>query len=220
MRDMTPSPHRISRAAGRPRVRRVRGVLALVLGLLAAAPAAQAATTTGCDDQPLSRPFLPFLDPALYTPVTDGGFEAGGVGWKLTGGAGVVAGNESFQVGGAADTRSLRLPSGSSATSAPLCIGVLHPTARLFVRNTGLPLSTLAVEAIVTDRTGILSRLPIGVVAAGPAWTPTLPLPILQNLTAALDADGTVDLQLRLTPVGLGGSWQIDDVYVDPYKVD
>lgn len=78
-----------------------RGRIVLVIGLAtAAAPPAGAAVLNGCPDQPMSRPFLRWLDPIQYTLAPDGGFEAGARGWQLKGGAAVVSGNESFALSG------------------------------------------------------------------------------------------------------------------------
>ncbi len=216
------TPHDATRTLTAPRrpLRRIAAaaLLALVPALLSAGPAT-AAEAPDCEGQQLSQPFLRFLDPALYTPVPDGGLEAAARGWDLREGAAVVAGNESYHVAGADDARSLSLPAGSSATSPPICVSLLHPTVRLFARNGGSPLSTLAVEALVSDGSGLLERVPVGVVLGGLAWQPTLPLPVLANLTAPLAADGNVSVRFRFTPTGALGRWQIDDVFVDPYKV-
>ena len=59
--------------------------------------------------------------------------------------------------------------------------------------------------------------LPIGVVLAGQAWTPTLPTPFLANALALLGKNGETAVAFRFTSM-LGGSFQIDDVYVDPYR--
>jgi hypothetical protein len=43
--------------------------------------------------------------------------------------------------------------------------------------------------------------------------------PLLANLTALpIVNDGTAQVELRFRPVGSGGDWRIDDVYVDPWK--
>jgi hypothetical protein len=52
-------------------------------------------------------------------------------------------------------------------------------------------------------------------VLGGSKWTPTLPLPVIANLLPLLPGDLT-PVRFRFTPVG--GAWQIDDVYVDPYR--
>jgi hypothetical protein len=91
---------------------------------------------------------------------------------------------------------------------------------RFFARNTGSPLSTLAVEARVrTTLLGLTTEttLPIGVVLGTmQSWQPSLPVVFKLSLNQLLGATTTVDF--RFTTLGLGGDWQIDDVYVDPFK--
>jgi hypothetical protein len=40
-------------------------------------------------------------------------------------------------------------------------------------------------------------------------------MPVLANLLTLLD--GHTSVSFRFTAAGLGSSWEIDDVYVDPY---
>jgi hypothetical protein len=199
--------------------RALAGVALMVIGTLATAGTASAGvlvqTTTQCPDQPLSKPFAQWRDQASYTPLPGGSMENGAAGWKLSGGARVVAGNESYKVGGGG-AYSLRLPSGSSAVSAPICVGLEHPTVRFFAKkNSGL-LSTLAVSAIVRLQLGGTLEVPFGVVVAGSKWTPSLPFLFLGNLLPLLPGQYT-PVSFRFTPI-LGGDWQIDDVYVDPFR--
>jgi hypothetical protein len=165
-----------------------------------------------CSGQQYVQPFRPWLDFANYVLMPNGRLESS-AGWKLSGGAALVSGNESWRVAGAADRLSLSLPSGSSATSPPLCMTLLHPDLRLFVTNRGSLLSTLKVEAITTALGGTVTT-PVGLLAAGSSWQPTLPLPFLTNLTSATAAT----ISFRFTPVGAASGWRIDDVYVDPFK--
>ncbi|MDA0162887.1 hypothetical protein OM076_21620 [Solirubrobacter ginsenosidimutans] len=170
-------------------------------------------SATGCDDPVLSQPFKAWLDNSSYKPVQNGNFEAGDAGWTLTGGAKVVDGNASQHVGGAADSRSLLLPAGSSATSAPVCVGLNEPTLRYFARkNSGL-LSTLLVQVQVQLELGVWVTLPVGVDLGG-AWHPSLPSLVVANLLPLLPPDMTA-VRFKFSPL-LGGAWQIDDVYVDP----
>ena len=189
--------------------RRIGPAGALVLVALAFAGPAQA-SVAGCPSQPVSQTFLPWLDPAWYVPAPGGDLEGDGQ-WNLEGGAAVADGNEPFLAG----DRSLSLPAGSSATTAPMCIGIEHPTIRLFARNTGDPLSTLTVAVVFRDVLGVTRMLPVGVVTAGSSWAPTLPMPLGVNLLSLL---GDQDVAFRFTPAGDSGEWTIDDVYVDPYK--
>ena len=131
----------------------------------------------------------------------------------LSGGARVVDGNATQHVGGAGDSRSLLLPAGSAATTPPVCVGLNEPTMRYFARkNSGL-LSTMAVSVQVQLQLGVWVTLPIGVDLGG-AWHPSLPSLVVANLLPLLPPDMTA-VRFKFAPL-LGGSWQIDDVYVDP----
>jgi hypothetical protein len=193
--------------------------LAVLAVALASGASVGAATTSGCGARQLSQPFLPWLDPGHYFVFPGGDFESASS-WTLTGGARVVSGNEPFHVGGASHSRSLLVPSGGSARSVPSCVDGDEPTLRFFARNTGSILSTLVVEARV--RTTVLglttqTTVPLGVVlGTTQTWQPSLPVVFALSLNQLLGGTTTVDF--RITPIGLGGSWQIDDVYVDPFK--
>ena len=172
-----------------------------------------------CADQPLERPFQRWLDPAWYTVLPGGTFEDGAEGWSLSG-ARVVAGNSPFYAHGAGETQSLSLPAGSTATSPSICVGLLHPTMRFFVRGSGGGLlgglSTLQVDVLFEDAGGTTRSLPIGVVLRTGQWAPSLPAPVLANLLPLLDHDMTA-VAFRFTPRG-SAAWTIDDVYVDPMR--
>jgi hypothetical protein len=184
--------------------------LLVILGALAIlALPGPAHAADGCPDQPLDRTFRPWLDPAWYAQAPNGGFESGASGWTLERGAAVVDGNEPFNVGGSGDASSLDLPPGGSATTAPVCIGVEHPTIRFFARNTGDPLSVLTVSVVVRGH-----ALPVGLITARSEWTPTPVVPVVVNLLSLL---GDQQVAFRFS-AGDGGEWTIDDVYVDPYK--
>ena len=195
------------------------GIAGVVVGLaLAVAPgAASAATGTGtllapCDGQVGSHPFAQFLDPMTYVLAPNGDVEAGAAGWTLKG-ASVVADNEPYLASG---THALALPGGSSATTAPMCVGITHPTVRFFAVNKGFLLSTLKVDAVYTDANNLLRTLPLGVVTGLPGWKPTLPMVALGDLVNPLLSGGSTRISIRFTPL-LGGDWRIDDVFVDPY---
>jgi hypothetical protein len=198
-------------------------VLALVacaaVGASTAGGASAAVTTTACGNQLFEQAFLRWLDPLNYVLAPDGGFEAGASGWKLSGGAKIVSGNEPFRVRGAADARSLSLPSGSSATTPLMCIGVDAVVARLFAANSGSILSTLKVDVIHRNLLGLTVTTPVAVLVGTPAWQPTLPLPVLANVASLNVAlNQTTEASLRFTPLGGSSGWKIDDVYVDPFK--
>jgi hypothetical protein len=184
----------------------------VTLASLLAVPAAHATLLdlASCPAQSPQQPFMRWLDPAPYVLVADGAFEARGKGWRLAG-ATVDSGNEPYYVHAAGDKRSLTLPPGMSATSPATCISPDRPTLRFLAR--GPVLGSLRVDALVGDPGGAVREIPIGAVAGGGSWGPTLPMTVVANLVATLE--GEVPAAFRFTATG--GTWQIDDVYVDPY---
>jgi hypothetical protein len=196
------------------------GLAATMVATLAMAGSASAGvlvqTATDCAPQAMSTPFAPWHDSASYTPMPSGGLEAGAPGWRFTGGAKVVSGNEPWKVAGANDSMSLRLPAGSSAVTPPLCVGLEHPTVRFFAKkNSGL-LSTLAVTAVVHLQLGPTIEVPFGVLLANNQWKPSPAYLYLGNLLPLVPGQVT-DISFRFVPL-LGGDWQVDDVYVDPLR--
>jgi hypothetical protein len=207
------------RTAARPLLLGLAAAVSAVVAASFGTSPSTAALLPTCEGQELERPFLRWLDPLNYVHAPNGGFESGSTSWTLTGGAKVVSGNESFYAHSATDSKSLALPTGASATTSDMCVGLLDPTVRLFVQNTGSVLSTLKVEVLVTDASGQTHSSLVGLVFGGRTWQPTLPLLYLQNLTALpLLTDGTTNVSFRFTAQGLLGAWRIDDVYVDPFK--
>ena len=187
---------------------------ALCIGPASAGTAATAATS--CPSTP-GHPFLRWLDPAAYTLAPGGDFEGSSSRWQLAGGAKVVSGNEPFKVHGSADTRSLSIPAGASALSPAFCAGLGEPTIRLFAVGGSLT-SMLKVEVLYPTLFGTASQTVAFVPRMG-RWAPTLQIPMLGNLVGLTALDGlTTKVQLRLTALG-GAGWNVDDVYVDPWKV-
>lgn len=193
--------------------------LALALVALIAPAAAQAgplvASAPDCEGQDLTQPFLPWVDPAHYQFVPDGGFEDGASGWAVGGGPTVVAGNESYYVHDGGDSNSLSVPAGGSATSPTVCVGIEHPTLRFFAKKASGLLASMTVEVLFEDAAGNVLSAPIGTVAGTASWQPTLPMAVVANLLPLLPGEHT-PVQFRFTT--LTGGVQIDDTYVDPYQ--
>ena len=180
----------------------------------APASAAPALVVDGCPDVPTVQPFAPWRDVADYLLAPDGDLEAGGSTWLLEDGAGVVAGNSPFHVGGPDDDQSLRLPAGATATTAPMCIGEEHRTMRFF--GTSTRNGALKVEALYSKRNGRQKSVTLGAVRGDDTWAPSEILPMRVN---ELAEDGAgLSVSLRFTAKGKS-TWTIDDVYVDPYKM-
>jgi hypothetical protein len=200
-----------------------RGLPGLVAALaLAAVPAAASADglslgLNGCPAQTIEHPFSRWFDGGNYVLAPGGTFEGSLDGWKLSGGAKVVAGSESFAAHDAGEKNALSLPSGSSATTPPICVAVLDPTMRYFAANDGGLLSLLRVDVIYHAPGGGTLTLPLGVNLLGSkSWAPSLPVIVGADLLGLLDG-GQATVQFRFSPAGLGAKWRIDDVYVDPF---
>jgi hypothetical protein len=164
-----------------------------------------------------SQVFAPWQDSNNYLPAPNNGFESGSTGWSLSGGAGVVSGNEPFYPSG---THSLSLPSGSSATSPQVCLGTQQLYIRLFAKDLNGTDSGLRVRVYWY---GLLNQLlgysDFGVFPGGGNWGPTgkvqsgggllAPLPVVSLLSSS-------SARIQITPLGSGSRWQIDDLYIDP----
>src|SRR3954447_14624920 len=159
-----------------------------------------------------THPFTPWNDSNAYCAFPNLGFESGSTGWALSGKASVVAANEPWHVSGAG-THALQLGPGASALSSPLPISLLDPWMRFFARRTGAN-GSLHVQVIFRGLLGNLTGL-LNVGSLSPSsystWQPTQRVSSLLALPL-----GTSSAQVLLTSQAKLGSWQVDDVYLDP----
>jgi hypothetical protein len=196
--------------------RRIGGTLALAaaaFALLAPGTAGAGLLSTGtassCDPN-VSQAFEDWGDTASYRLLPGGSFE-GGASWSLSGGAKIVSGNEPF---GLEDgTRSLLVPAGATATSPTVCFafGDLH--SRFVVRSTGGS-GKLEVDVMVKSLLGILSVLDGGTVAADGTWDPSPRVSALVTNVGGLLTTKAISLRFHAQ----GTSFQVDDVYLDPFR--
>lgn len=161
--------------------------------------------------------FAPWQDAAQYLLAPNGSFELGTTGWSLTGGAGVVSGNEPFYPTG---THSLSLPSGSSAMSPQVCLGTQQLYIRMFGKDLGGTDGGLRVRVYWY---GLLNQLlgysDFAVFPGGGGWAPTSQVQSSGGLLAPLPVVALVSsssARIQITPLGSGSRWQIDDLYIDP----
>ena len=159
-----------------------------------------------------SHPFTPWGDSGAYCAFPNLGFESGSAGWTLGGSASVVANNEPWHVSGPG-THALQLGPGASALSSPLPVNLLDPYLRFFAHSTGAN-GSLHVQVYFRGLSGNLTGL-LNFGSLSPSgyatWHPTqkvlsaLALPLL-----------TSTAQIQLISQASSGSWQVDDVYLDP----
>jgi hypothetical protein len=187
--------------------------------LIAALPALAvfAGSAQACSYSGAETVFSPWGDQRNYVLAPDGGFEAGGSGWQLSRGAAVVGGNESYYLNDAGDSRSLSLPAGSSAVSPPVCMALDTPSFRLVARNSGDPSSQLRVEAVY-KLLGLVRTKTAGTLRAGSAWAPTQSVSTVLTLSTIVGTLIPSAIEVRLTPLDSSGQWQVDDVYIDPFR--
>ena len=195
--------------------KRLLAVAAALVSLLILAPAASADTSTsGCPIPPSSQVLSQLGDTASYALVPGGDFEGNMSGWTLNG-ASVVSGNEPWYVTNSSDSQSLSVPAGASAVSPPFCVSNQFPSWRFFAKlGGGAVWSSLNVSVQWTDQNGNTGVMPVATLQGGSfrSWAPTASL----QLGPVLDSSTTMTERLVFSG-GNGATWQIDDVYVDPY---
>jgi hypothetical protein len=196
-------------------VKSIRKLIAITAAALAFA-IVSAGAAQACNYPGAQQVFKPWGDQHSYVLAPDGGFEAGGQGWYLGGGARTVDGNESFSLNGANDGRSLALPAGSTAVSPPICMSLDTPSFRLVARNSGDPSSGLRVEAAYA-LLGLVRTKTVSTVYGGSTWTPSQQMSTVLSLSTIVGTVIPSAIQIRITPLGNGGQWQVDDLYIDPF---
>jgi hypothetical protein len=186
---------------------------AVVSASLAGSLLAGKASAAACPPPPPPvKPFQPWNDGNTYVLTTGGSFESGLNGWSLSGGAKLVQGNEPWYVNSKSDKQSLYLPAGASATSGCTSAPMINSVVRFFANNVGSASGGLHVEVIVNDgKNGILDG---GVINPSASWSLTSPV----NVPWPHPLKGAVKLQVRLTAVGSGAAFDVDDAYLDPMK--
>lgn len=205
-----------------PRIRKAVGRFAAMTCVAVFASTGAAFASTGpaflssCQAQSVTTPFAQFGDTSSYFLVPGGSFEgtAEQVGWSLSK-ADLTAGNEPFYVNGASDNQSLTINGGGSATSPTFCGDNTMPYLRFFARET-VPGSDLAVQAVF--RMGHHQVVwPLAVITDGTlsGWAPVNQIALAPS---TLPSWVHIPVQLRFVSSGTG-SWQVDDVYVDPFRL-
>lgn len=210
----------------------------LVAGIGAGSATAGRYAPTGCPVSPAtSQPFLKWHDSHDYFLAPGGDMESdlSGFGWTLYGNAGLVSGNEPWNVtGDTSDSMSLGLPAGSSAMTPAICVTIHDPELRFFALSSGGgPKAALDVSAFFIGNDGKPHVKDLGVVSSDPGpgpgpgqhgpghgpgghgWMVTDPISIKPAIQPG--EDGTAQLSFIFTPKDKG-DWQIDDLYIDPLK--
>jgi hypothetical protein len=175
-------------------------------------------TLPNCGARAAGTPFAPWGDTHSYFLMPGGSFESGTPGWTVPSAAKVVAGNETFYVNGKSDTLSLAIPTGTQVTTPTACVAMGENSVRFFVKNPGVSGAVLHVHAYVQNPlTGLVLSTGFDVKATtGPkVWAPSSRI-IVPNLLGGVL--GTQNVTLTFTAKGPAATWNIDDVFVDPFR--
>ena len=191
-----------------------RRIAALACFALFAVPGVALAS---CPAQPVSTPFSQWGDSNSYFPIPGGSFEgtADQIGWTLSGGASLTSDNEPFFANDSSDTQSLTIAGWGSATSPFFCVDNTMTSLRFFAQQAAAG-GGLRVQALVQGFDGV-TRVPVAHLFDGstPSWAPADAIP---GDTSGLSDDQSLTVALRFSVHSPDASWQIDDVYVDPYR--
>jgi hypothetical protein len=160
-----------------------------------------------CDPN-TSQVFRPWGDSSNYMLTPGGSFETSS--WKLSGGAKVVSGNESFYLNSKADSKSLYMPSGATAITPTMCFAAGDWHMRFVAKGSGKVRVTVMVNSLL----GLVSVLDGGTVKAGSTWTPSPKVSLLLTNVGGLLTTKAIALKLTSSD----GTIQLDDVYLDPFK--
>jgi hypothetical protein len=209
----------------RRRAPRLLAVAALgLLALTGTASAKEAETTresvTTCEAPLIEQPFLSFKDTRDYVLAPGGSFEDAALdGWTVNGGAAITQGNEPFNLRRSDDGSSLSLPAGGSATSPMMCVDLNWPTMRFVAKQGHERDAELSVEVLYPEAEGkkatwheakhFKAKLKDG-------WRPSDDVKLSPDMGGKFA--GGRPVALRFTNISDRGSWQIDNVYVDPKR--
>jgi hypothetical protein len=187
------------------------------LTCLAVFASAGVAAAAPCPTLSSVTPFAQWGDSSSYFLAPGGSFEgpASSLGWTLDS-AGVAAANEPFDVGVGSNAQSLTIGAGGSATSAALCLDKTMPYFQFFARQL-TPGSDLRVQLTIGHGNRHAWAITVADLPDGsmPNWAPTGRMFLVSG---RLPAGLSFNAALRFAVPAAAGSWQIDDVYVDPYR--
>ena len=191
-------------------LRRIAGLAALAAAIATAVGTTTAgATSSSCPARTMKTAFSSFGDTSQYFLAPNGGFESGTSGWTVGGGAAVVAGNETSYLNSKSDARSIKLPANGWVQTGQICTNPNDQTIRLMVKGVS---GQLKVDATILSGGNIRTWSSQVDANGSSGWRAS------QIIQFALGNQylGATTIQLKFT--ALSTTWQIDDLYIDPFK--
>lgn len=192
----------------------------------AALGAPAAASAAPCTELPTTKAFAQFGDVADYSPAPGGDFETGS--WAIGRGAKLVSGNDPFNI--LRGTRSLSLGNpwfsgGVTAVSPEFCVDETKPHFRYMMKANGM-VGALNTFIRFKDTSGrvteqqVISRINTTLFPGKWKASELQPLSVAIPLLASGNGGQSATVQLVFkTAVSVLGSYQIDNVMVDPYRL-
>jgi hypothetical protein len=205
-------------------IRRSRFYSVIAVAVVASAFVAPAAQAASCASRTLTSPFSRFGDNNQYFLAPSGSFESGAPGWALSNAA-TTSGNNSFYLRSTSDKSSLRLT--GSALSPAFCITRDDPLLRFTAKSVKTAgsngnYSQLNVSIIVRNAAGSQGSYFLGAVQpqGNSGWFVLSQMHygnLFDSYLFGSDGLGTATMQIQFTVAGQGGTWYVDDIYVDPF---
>jgi hypothetical protein len=187
--------------------------------------AGPAAAQAACQAPPTVKAFQAFGDSSDYFLAQNGGFESGTTGWTLSN-ASVGGGNESNYLHGKSDSHSLKVVAGGKAVTSKICLDTTRTGYRFFARQPGNSVGpNLHVSVRFVGQDGIAHEQQIDTLtgagyrswAPSRFWAPSVAAQIFQAI--GFTANDTASVRLVFAADNTPGPpWQLDDLYIDPYR--
>jgi len=191
------------------------GAAALLIALALSASPALAGTspseTALCPGQLFSQPFLALGDLNSYTLVSGSEFNDPPEGWELKGGAKVVSATHPDGSAGYA----LDLPSGAVAVSAPVCVTLQYPSARLYAKTLEGKAGVAVAVSYPETKSEAKPRQVGETKNTQGAWEASEAFSVLAQLGGK--AEETREVRFVLTAGGNSTSTLVYGLYVDPW---
>jgi hypothetical protein len=187
---------------------------ALLIALAVSASPALAGTspeTPLCPGQVFSQPFLALGDSNYYTLVPGSEFNNPPEGWEFKGGAQVL----STILPNGSSGYALDLPSGSVAVSAPVCVTMKYPSARVYVRTLEGKAATGVAVSYLETKSENKPRQVGELKATQGAWEASEPFSVLPQLAGK--GEEAHEVRFVFTAGGSSTNTLLWGLYVDPW---
>lgn len=163
-----------------------------------------------CEARSTSAAFAPWGDHNQYFLANGGSFESGATPWTTWGSARRTFGQNPFGIAGPG-SQSMRLSGWAGAQSPAICVFDNEESLR-FAYKAPFGGATMEVYVEVATDQGVAATTTY-VTAANRRWdvTPIIDLPNMR------DANGQQWITVTLTPLDGWGTWNVDDVMIDPW---